>query len=122
MGSESKHLEAMRRRLQAAERELEFGNHDIAVENAFKAAVHAIDAILGRDDIHPRDHHDRFENYVKRLLTGELCVEYEELMRRYYRRVVYDLADDGEKARQAIKLARKIVDYLHRGRHESSAT
>lgn len=115
MGSESGHIDAMRRRLQAAKRELEFGNHNIAVENAFKAAVHAIDAILGRDDIHPRDHYNRFENYVKYLLPGELCVEYETLMRRYYRRVVYDLADDGDKARQAIGLAQKIIDYLHGG-------
>ncbi len=115
MGSESKHIDAMKRRLLAAERELELGNHDIAVENAFKAAVHAIDAILGRDDIHPRDHHERFEDYVKRLLPGELSVDYQELMRRYYRRVVYDLADDGKKAKQAVELARKIVDHLHGG-------
>lgn len=120
MGSESRHIDAMKRRLQAAERELGLGNHDIAVENAFKAAVHAIDAILGRDDIHPRDHYDRFENYVKHLLPSEVCIEYQELMRRYYRRVVYDLADDGEKAKHAIELARKIIGHLHGGRHEGA--
>lgn len=108
MPSPAKHLEIMRTKREGAYDELEAGRISNFADLIFKAAEQAVEALLSREIVGEK--HSRLQ--VRKFLRENypsLAEEYDALY-AIYQNLGYPPAEDGEKAKEAKRIAEKLID------------